>query len=341
MFVQGTSPNLHSAISLPESESGATPCVVPAGPMIALSGQEAVLASLSPRQAADRGLLTSGTCGPRSFISLASVALAQSLESRLQVVTDLHGSTLYNLTWKRRVTPARRWIPALRASVRRISDNDCTGWRSPSASDPVGGVMEVRSGCAGRYELRDEAHLAGWPTPRSVEAGHSTGNPARAFNRKSRLEDMIFLTGWVTPSARDWKDTPGMSTERLDGRGRIDQLPRQAAMAGWPTPQAFDANGNGQPRPLRYKGNAPSEAGNTRRPDMPGSYRGDLKDYAGMAPPCRLTVFGEMLTGSCAEMESGGQLNPVLPRWLMGLPQEWDACAAMVTLSLPRRRKRS
>lgn len=67
MFVQGASPDLHSAISLPESESGATPCAVPAGPMTALSGQEAALASLSPRQAAERGLLTSGTCGPAFF----------------------------------------------------------------------------------------------------------------------------------------------------------------------------------------------------------------------------------------------------------------------------------
>lgn len=32
---------------------------------------------------------------------------------------------------------------------------------------------------------------------------------------------------WATPSARDWKDTPGMSKERGGGRHRIDQLPRQ------------------------------------------------------------------------------------------------------------------
>lgn len=31
------------------------------------------------------------------------------------------------------------------------------------------------------------------------------------------------LTGWVTPSARDWKDSPGMSTVRKDGRIRMDQ----------------------------------------------------------------------------------------------------------------------
>jgi len=42
------------------------------------------------------------------------------------------------------------------------------------------------------------------------------------------------LAGWVTPSSRDWKDTPGMSTEATnpDGttRKRVDQLPRQAAL---------------------------------------------------------------------------------------------------------------
>lgn len=51
----------------------------------------------------------------------------------------------------------------------------------------------------------------------------------------------------------------------------------------WPTPQTFDASNEGQPRPMRYKGNAPSEAGNTRNPDTIGSYRGDLKDYAALA----------------------------------------------------------
>lgn len=261
-------------------------CVAQDGRMTVPSGQVPVPASLSARQAKERGLLTSGTCGPRSSILSVSAGLSQSLASRLQAVTVLHGSTLYRLTWKERATPAGRWIPALRASVRRISDNGSTGWPTPTGNSYTGAGSGKREG---GLNLQTAVELSGWPTPRSVESGHSTGNPARAFNRKSRLEDMVFLAGWVTPSARDWKDTPGMATERPDGRNRTDQLPRQAATA----------------------------------------------------EPCRWTASGEMLTGSCAGMESGGQLNPALARWLMGLPPEWDDCAVMVTPSSHRRRKPS
>lgn len=47
---------------------------------------------------------------------------------------------------------------------------------------------------------------------------------------------------WVTPTARDWKDTPGMATTRPDGRSRLDQLPRQAALViSGPTPNGVTA----------------------------------------------------------------------------------------------------
>lgn len=311
-----TLPDSGNVIFSPESESGPMLCVAQDGRMTVPSGQVPVPASLSARQAKEKGLLTSGTCGPRSSISSASAGLSQSLASRLRAVTALHGSTLYRLTWKERATPAGRWIPALRASVRRISDNGSTGWPTPTGNSYTGAGSGKREGGLnlqtavelsgwptprardfhtegkGKYSpslSRLAGTLAGWPTPRSVESGHSTGNPARAFNRKSRLEDMVFLAGWATPSARDWKDTLGMATERPDGRNRMDQLPRQAATA----------------------------------------------------EPCRWTASGEMLTGSCAGMESGGQLNPALARWLMGLPPEWDDCAVMVTPSSHRRRKPS
>ena len=245
--------DIPSVISSPESGSGAMPCAAPDGPIPALSGQAPAPASLSARQAAERGLLTSGICGPHSSGLSASATLSLFLASRLQAVTGLCGSTLYRLTWKVRATPAGRLIPALRASARRISDKDCIGW----------------------------------PTPRSVESGHSTGNPAKAFSHRSRLEDMIFLAVWPTPATRDGKG--GYQGGRMrDGKLSTDVLDVTAQLA----------------------------------------------------EPCRWTASGEMLTGSCAGMGSGGQLNPALSRWLMGLPTVWDACAAMATpLSRPRRKR--
>lgn len=92
-------------------------------------------------------------------------------------------------------------------------------------------------------------------------------------------------TSWPTPDqwSGDRRNSlhPGEKT-RPSGSKRQQTINDISLLASaWPTPQAIDSSG--EPRPLRYKGNAPSEAGNTRDPNTPGSYRGDLKDYAGLA----------------------------------------------------------
>ncbi len=194
-----TCEDLPSATSSPELASGLIPCASPDGLTINQSGPAPARASLSARQAKEMGLLTSGTFGPTSSTSSASAHLSMSLANRLQAVTQTHGSTLFNQTWKEWVTPSGLCRLRQRASVRRTSESGPTGW----------------------------------PTPR----------------------------------ARD-----------------------------------FHTEGQGQ--------HSPSLPRLTERLSPPG--------------PLRLTVFGEMRTGSYVEMANGVQLNPAHPRWLMGLPRAWD-----------------
>lgn len=76
-----------------------------------------------------------------------------------------------------------------------------SGWPTPTAKIKAGGEYKDPDKAMARAmgphanDLRDFAQLAGWATPRSNESGHSTGNPSRAENHKSRLEDQVFLTG--------------------------------------------------------------------------------------------------------------------------------------------------
>ncbi len=321
-------PDSHNVTSSPASASGLTPSDKPGGPMIGQSGQDPARASLSATQAKVRGLMTSGTFGPPSSGSLNSADLQLFLENRLRAKLSTLGSTLYKLTWKPWVTPSGVSRSRLRASVLRTSETGRTGWPTPTVGNAMGS--------------------------QSSEGMSATGMTPDGRKNAVSLNHVASLTGWTTPSARDWKDTPGMATTATnpDGstRERLDQLPRQAVLAGWPTPKVADTRGNpydkaegdrreelrasvslaGWPSPTSTDAlRCPSE--NFSTPNITLNHAAVLA-----AGPARLTAGGQLLTGSSAGMESGGQLNPAHSRWLMGYPRVWDDCAVT---AMPSSRK--
>ncbi|BCL90376.1 hypothetical protein MAFF211479_00770 [Ralstonia solanacearum] len=161
------------------------------------------------------------------------------------------------------------------------------------------------------------AHMAGWPTP--CQQDGPKGGPSQGTDR---LPGCASLAGWPTPMA----GTPAQNGNNAAGNN--DSSRKTAALvSGWATPNARDwHSASGSPEFLAQR------AEQTRGKPL------SEQAFTLLPGPARQTACGEMLTGSCAGMDAGGQLNPAHSRWLMGLPPEWDACAPLATRSTQKRR---
>lgn len=162
-------------------------------------------------------------------------------------------------------------------------------------------------------------------TPRGRLYLQLVASARRTFDSDSGL----WPSGWPTAASRDWK---GATKDRWGTNAR--PLNEVAVLAGWPTAAESDGSGGRIPKDPLAK-TRPSGAKVRQTLNAAATLAGwGTPERLG---PARLTARGEMLTGSSAGMESGGQLSPHLSRWLMGYPMAWCLCAPKTT---SKRRKK-
>lgn len=329
LFDQMTSRDSQECICSPGLESGTMHSISQDGEKVKF-GQDQSPASPSVPPGKAKRSTTKGIFGQTSFDSSKHDDLSFALASKLRPLTDSLGSTLFNLTWTVRVTPAGRSISALRAS------------------EP----------------LTEGSVFIGWPTPRSVEAGHSTGNPDRAMDCKSRLEDVVFLSAWGTPAARDWK-SGAASQETLDKNAR--PLSEQAVLAGWKTPCVPNGGRiSGNPTDIgKHQDGTKAQIGLENEAKLSGwkspkatdgmgrysqingkRYWGFWMEAEASAWPVDPstdsggTPIGYLLGHNGWEIVPAcGQLNASHSRWLMGLPAIWCEAAIAAFRSLKERKR--
>jgi len=328
----------HNVTSSRESLDGPTPFNLQEYQQTSLSGLGLPPASRSPQRDNGEDTTTSDTLPRHGSISSVSAALQSSLESKLRErlpIVSTPGWMIYRMHWKNKVTPRGRQYCQLVASVRPTSGKDSF------------------------------SELCGWSTPAARDC-KDTGNLEKSRyrkdgqERKDTLPRNAWIAGWPTPASRDWKDTGTIPLSKQDGNGGVKAayLGQTVPLCGWPTPVVNDTTGSthcyGGTNPdgsrkifLKTPGAAQMAGWPTPRTETGGPDHSQIRlsghsgttnpsGAAKMAGPTRLKPDGTVLTGSTAEMESGGQLNPALSRWLMGYPPEWDDCGVT---AMPSSRK--
>ena len=177
-----TSKVIGDVISLPVSADGPTPSDLQDGQTIDLFGQVHAPASRFQVQASEAGNRMSATYGRIGIGSSASVALEQSLVSKLTMRLPMAGLTTRFVTWRRKHTPARRRYCQLVVSRPRTNGSEFSLWPTPTKNENSGDLDKKaarrihakakwgkRTGNGFGYSLAELAKMLElWPTPTAV-----------------------------------------------------------------------------------------------------------------------------------------------------------------------------
>lgn len=212
MYVQTSLWDTDTLTSSPGSADGRMRSGSQDGRMSGPCGPDPALASLTPRQALERGMTTRGPYGGHGVGSSTSVDLQLSLASRLRALMDVDGSPEYELTWKQWDMPSRPPICRLRASARRTSGNACGGWPTARAQDSYERTSWpfIEKMAAGEVQaqmtLSRAARMAGWRTPSASDGEGGSMDVLLAqrngYSPKLKLRDQapLAMTHGAIPS---------------------------------------------------------------------------------------------------------------------------------------------
>jgi hypothetical protein len=225
----------------------------------------------------------------------------------------------------------------------------------PSSSTPSPGLRAGRSRCgsqAGQMDLRfGPAPVPANPSaPPAAAAGPPTS--ATCGPSGSASSASADLQSCLASRLRALTDSRGSTLYRLTWKERATPLGRRicalrasaprtsgSGCTSWPSPKARDCHGGSPERATRtHPGPALNDAatlapwpaprvgnGGTGSPERADNRKARLEDTVFLATP------GPMPSGSPAETDGSGQLNPSMSRWLMGYPDSWDTCAPKKT----------